>query len=322
MQKTRTYLAGIAIFAVLGIFSSAEALTVSPTKVEITADPGQVVQGEIEIFNEQGETRVFYTSSENFESRGDSGAPYFTGSSSGLATWITTNSSVTIDSGERILVPYTITIPSTARPGGYFAAIFFGTDAPVSAGGGEVSIGGKIGVLILLRVSGPVEEKAGLGYFTTKENSRIYSSLPVIFEYGFTNDGGDRVVPRGEIVVRNTFRMKSVSFSANEREGSVLPQSTRRFEVIWGDNTVKDTHFLSTVWRQITRPHIGWYTAEASLAWGASGQTASSQYHFFIFPWQLLSVVGSVVLISIGVFRLWVRRLKRRILAEALRAQQ
>ena len=55
------------------IATTAYALTVSPAKIEVIADPGQTVRGEIELFNEQEETKTFFASYENFESRGDSG---------------------------------------------------------------------------------------------------------------------------------------------------------------------------------------------------------------------------------------------------------
>ncbi len=171
------------LLAIFGFTIPVHALTVSPAKVEITADPGETVSGKIEIFNEQGETKTFFTSFENFESRGDSGAPYFTGDEDGLATWIQSAASVNITSGERLEVPYSITIPSNTKPGGYFAAIFFGSQPPVGTSGGEVTIGGKIGVLVLLRVAGDVDESAGLATFGSKGGKRFFSSLPVTLEY-------------------------------------------------------------------------------------------------------------------------------------------
>lgn len=291
------------------------ALTVSPAKVEVTADPGSVAEGQIEIFNEQSEAKTFFTSFENFESRGDSGAPYFTGGDSGLATWITAPESVTIAPGERIKVPYTIRIPSNAKPGGYFSAIFFGSQPPVGKGSSEVTIGGKIGVLVLLRVAGDVEESAGLVNFGSKDDKRIFTELPITFEYNFNNTGGDRTVPRGEIKVKNTLRLTSAKLLANGREGSVLPNSTRRFEVVWGEPT-EQKGFFATAKNQLKNFHLGWYTAKLDLAWGATGQTALASYHFFVFPWQLLSIVLVIALIAWFVLRVGLTRYKRRIIEE------
>lgn len=307
-----------------GMAIPAKALTVSPAKVEIQADPGKTIQGEVELFNEQPDTKKFFTSFENFESRGDSGAPYFTGSKSGLATWLSVVPEINIATGERIQIPFTVNIPANAKPGGYFAAIFFGSQPPVSTGGGEVSIGGKIGVLILLRVNGEVEESAGLADFSAKDEQRFFISLPIVFEYGFNNTGGDRVVPRGELIIRNTFRLKSAILLANEREGSVLPNSTRRFETMWGTAPVLNeineeiqSGFFQTALGQLKNFHFGWYTAKLNLSWGASAQTANASYQFFVLPWQLLIIFLFVL------FILWLllKRYNRYIITRAARGQ-
>src|SRR3989344_49466 len=201
---------GLLVFACT-FFSplNVEALTVSPVRMEITADPGQTVTGKLLLLNEQDGTKTFYSSFENFEPSGDSGAPRFIGAGDGLATWMEIDSKVTLESGKSIDIPYSITIPQNAEPGGYFAAIFFGSQAPGVQGGGEVSIGAKIGVLILLRVSGEVAEGGGLLEFITKEKNRFFSTLPISFFYRLNNTGGDRIVPSGEIKIKNIFQITS-----------------------------------------------------------------------------------------------------------------
>jgi hypothetical protein len=77
---------------------SASALTLSPTKIEVAVDPGQQAIGEIELFNEEQTEKTFYLSYENFEPRGETGSPYFVGGGDGLATWITTDESITLKS--------------------------------------------------------------------------------------------------------------------------------------------------------------------------------------------------------------------------------
>lgn len=302
----------------------AYALTVSPAKIEITADPGQTVIGEIELFNEQNEVATFYVSYENFESRGDTGAPYFTGARGGLATWISTSPTVTLEPGERIQVPYAISVPASAEPGGYFAAIFFGSQPTQGTEDGEVTIGGKIGVLVLMRVSGDVDESAGLARFGTSGNQRFFSMLPVSLEYGFNNTGGDRVVPRGEVTIKNIFRVTSATFLANENEGSVLPNSTRRFEIVWGEERVEAERvgFFEVALLQLQNFRFGHYSADIQLSWGESAQSANASYSFFIIPWQLLTITLLFFGIIFFVFKVWMVRLKRSILREAIHTSE
>lgn len=322
------FLALFATFLGLAFAQSAFALTVSPAKIEIIGDPGQTLTGEIELYSEQeGSTRTFYSSFENFEPSGDSGAPNFIGADDGLATWLQAQPEVTLEQGQRLLVPFTVTIPETADPGGYFAAIFFGDQPPAQAGG-TVSVGGKIGVLVLLRVAGEVEEGGGIVDFGTVEQQKLFITLPVNFEYRINNTGGDRIVPRGEIAIKNTFQMTAHKLPANVNEGSVLPGSARKFSVMWGDEpaaeeTYTEPSFFDQVAAEWHDFHFGWYTAELNLAWGEEGSPVESrEFHFFIIPWHLLVVIGAGALVLGFIFILALKRYNRWIIAAAARHQE
>ncbi|MDP3793808.1 MAG: hypothetical protein Q8R07_03590, partial [Candidatus Uhrbacteria bacterium] len=178
------------------------ALTISPVRMEIAGDPGQTLRGEIELFNEQGETKTFYSSAANFEARGDSGAPYFLpDTTKGLASWITVQDNVVLKADERKIIPYTIQIPQGVEAGGYFAAIFWGTSPPGRQGGEQVYVSGKLGMLVLLSVTGELKEGGGLLDLKMDEGSRVVSSFPITFAYRFSNDGSERVKPTGELKI-------------------------------------------------------------------------------------------------------------------------
>lgn len=299
MKRRLIILLGFVLASISAPFF-AFALTVSPARLEISGDPGQTITGEIALFDESaGESsqKNYYVSFENFEPRGDSGAPYFIGAKDGLATWLRSTDSVLVSSSEEVKVPFSITIPSSAKPGGYFAAVFFGTQPPTGSGG-QVSVGGKVGVLILLRVNGEIEEGGGLVSFATKNNLRVVSTPPIIVEYRLSNTGGDRVVPRGTVSLLNTFRFKTEEVNANKNEGSVLPGSARRYEVYLGDERQLDDTgnpvklgFFESVKVQLKDFKFGWYTAKLDITWGESAQNAKDSYHFFVIPWQALSIL-------------------------------
>lgn len=279
-----------ALFLLLPMYASA--LTISPTKIEVAVDPGQTAIGEIEVFNEQQEAKTFYTTFENFEPRGETGAPYFVGSDTGLASWIESTKSFEIQPGEKMVVPYTITVPADTTAGGYFAGIFFGSQPPASSGESEVSIGGKVGTLVLLRVNGDITEEGGLLDFKAGE-SRFMSSLPVAFSYRFNNNGGDRVVPKGQLTIKNSFFQTAAELPVNTSEGSVLPNSIRKFETIWSDGELqKDASFFETAKYQLTHFHMGVYTAVLDITWGESNQLGVAKTWFIVLPWQLLILVG------------------------------
>jgi hypothetical protein len=287
----------------LVVAPSASALTISPVKVEVTGEPGQTLRGELELLNEQTELKTFFSSFENFEPSGDTGSPKFVGSGSGLATWLQAQSSVIVATGETVKVPYSITIPADAEPGGYFAAIFWGEQDPSAQAAGEVAIGGKLGVLILLRVSGDIVEEAGISEFGISEAANIQVGLPISFSYRFSNSGGDRVVPLGDISIKNMIGMKTASIPANQNEGSVLPNSARKFQAIWGEATGSTTRgFLDSARSQLANFHFGFYKAELSVVYGATNQSASDSFWFVIMPWQLLII--SLLLLGLCVLGL------------------
>lgn len=307
----------------------AHALTISPVKMEISGDPGQTLQSELTLFNEQDETKTFYSSAENFEARGETGAPFFLPERVGLATWIKIEGQVTLKPKEEKTIPFSIGIPKNAEPGGHFAAILWGQTPTQATEGGQVAVGGRLGVLILLKVSGEVKEGGGLLEFGAGEKQKFFSSLPITFAYRFNNTGGDRIVPIGEIKIKNTFGLTSATLPANKKEGSVLPGSARKFEVIW-KQTQKDTDikpidtkeeeelgFLEMAGRQWSEFHFGRYTAKMSLAWGAANQTATAKYSFFIIPWQLLLIIA-IILAFIGFLGIWgLKKYNRWIIAQA-----
>ncbi len=314
----------ITILLLAGVFIlafQAYALTISPVKFEISGDPGQTLHGELKLFNEQDETNTFYSSFENFEARGEAGVPFFLPEKVGLATWIKAQEQITLKPKEEKTIPFSIQIPQNAEPGGHFAAILWGTTPAQAIEAGQVAVGGRLGVLILLRVSGEVEEEGGLLEFGAKDNEKLFSSLPITFTYRFNNTGGDRLVPRGEIKIKNLFGLTSATIQANARKGNVLPDSARKFEEVWGEELQKTDSgeklgFFEMAGRQWKEFHFGWYTAHLNLAWAAANQTANATYGFFIIPWQLLLIV-IVILAIIGFLGIWgLRKYNRWIVAK------
>jgi|GEM_PF-6399128 len=79
---------------------AAQALTVSPPKIELTADPGKTISGSFLVSNEQQSKKTFYTTFENFEAQGETGVPKFVAATEGLGAWITGVSQVTLDPGQ------------------------------------------------------------------------------------------------------------------------------------------------------------------------------------------------------------------------------
>lgn len=300
---------------------AADALTVSPVRLEITIEPGGVYRGEVVIRNEQSSEKTFYSSFENFEARGESGTPYFVAGKDGLAGWMSgAPESITLQAGERRVVPFQVSVPASAQPGGYFAAILWNDAPPAPSQGGQMAIGAKVGSLVLLRVAGDVPEEGGITEFSVADQRTVFVSLPVAFSWRFQNAGGDRVKPEGTVTITNLFGGRSAELPANPTKGNILPGSVRRFDVVWqesGSGSVLPSGFFSAAAYQAAHWRFGRYRAELALSYGNTGQQGVAATVFYVFPWQLLTLLALGLLVLALVVRFVLGSYRRRILAQA-----
>ena len=321
-------------FSLFYIFSkqSIYALTV-PTRLEIEGDPGQTLYHELEIYNEGDQEVTYYISVQNFEARGETGSPYFLrDTSTGLASWVFSADSIVVGPKERIRFPYQIKIPQDAKGGGYFASIFFGTTPPISENDGEVSLGSKTGTLIFLNISGETLEKAGIIEFKTK-GGNIFSHLPITMYYRFSNDGGRKLIPVGAIDIKCLFGKTVATLDANSSKGNVLPNSVRRFEVVWNKlnqnnvigkgnsennelitkNQDNKVGYFDAVKMQMNNFAIGKYTANLNLKYG-DNKTSASQIVFWVIPWQIITLIIVVLILLIVITKTIMKKYKKRII--------
>jgi len=308
----------------------AEALTLTPVRYEISGDPGTTITEDVTLINETKTTQTYYASFANFEAQGDTGSPTFVDPKDDLGTWIsTTQASVVLRAGEQKVIPFTITIPRDAEPGGHFAALFWGTSPGKIPG--EVSVGAKTGVLILLSVNGDVKESAGLVDFKLHNGQWAYRSLPVGFQYRFSNQGGDRVKPTGSVVIRSLLGWKVASVNANQYDGNVLPNTTRKFTPEWSkqysvsekdqqNENKKAYSFFGSVKEEWHNFALGIFQARVEASFGNAQQLVKSDRVFFIvFPVELIVVCLIIAIPLFFILRYAIRRYNRYIINKARR---
>jgi hypothetical protein len=264
-SKVRSLLfLGLVILGFL-IPHAAYALSLSPARIEVTGDPGQVISTTFLVVNDEKVTKTSYVSYENFESQGESGTPNFVVAKDGLATWIAPVDKIVLAPNESKSIPVTISIPKDATAGGNFAGIFLSSNPPTSGAASTVSVGAKVGILLLLRINGDIKEGGGIVGFTSNASGHLKTELPVDFVYRFKNTGGDRVMPTGQISIKNMFGLRTKVLPANQSQGNILPDSIRRFNVTWN--------------------------AGSSGPVGTARAQGADAYWLFVIPWQLLIVV-------------------------------
>lgn len=321
----------ISALAIVLFATKAYALTITPIRYEISGNPGQTLTEKMGLVNESNKTQTFYASFANFEAQGDTGSPSFVDAKEGLGTWMTTEqASVTLAPGAQKEISFSIKIPKDAEPGGHFAAIFWGT-SPGGGSPGQVSIGTKTGLLVLLSVNGDVKEQAGLVDFQLHNNKHFYKTLPVGFQYRFSNQGSDRVKPKGDIVIRSIFGWVAKRINANPYDGNVLPGTTRKFSPEWSKRDSVETRdqensrnesysFKKSVSDEWHNFALGIFRAKVVANFGVTNQVAKSHaVYFVVFPWELILVVIVLAIPVYFILRTMLRRYNRSVIRRAQR---
>lgn len=321
-------ISALALLLCFSVPRQALALTITPIRYEISGDPGQVITEKMGLVNETSTTQTFYATFANFEAQGDTGSPSFVEAKDDIGTWITTEqASVTLAPGAQKEIPFKINIPADAEPGGHFGVVFWGTSP--GAQSGQVSIGTKTGMLILLSVNGDVKEAAGLVDFQLHNNKHFYKQLPVGFQYRFSNQGGDRVKPIGSVVVRSILGWRVKKVNANPYDGNVLPKTTRKFTTEWSKRDSVDerdqelarkesysfTRELKSEWHNFA---VGIFRARLVTEFGLEKQVVKSKsVYFVVFPWELLLVLTIIGIPLFFILRGMIRRYNRSIIRKA-----
>jgi len=285
-----------------------QTISVSPTLFEMKAAPGQTWTSEIRVVNVNNYDMVVYPQVVNFEPLDESGRvdlifdmdaslPDAT-----LAEWITISMQpVTILEQQTITIPFSITAPMGAPPGGHYAAILIGTRPPASDGGtSKVQTAQFVTSLLFVRIDGDIIEKGNIREFRSSKN--IVPNSEATFELRFENTGNVYLQPQGDIVIYNMWGTKRGIIPINHQTnyGRVVQSSIREFVFSWkGEPTFLD---------------IGRYKAVATLGYGEeSKQFSNKTTYFWIIPYQqifiALSIIISIVLFLGWIVRMYIRRM-------------
>ena len=300
-------IASVFILPLTVVAQESVTFSVSPTIFDMTATPGQTWRSTVRIINVNPFELTVYVIPANFEPKDEEGVPKFkplTGDVSEettLGKWITLDQAVIIGPEQTMEVPFTITVPEGATPGGHYAALMISTKPPVvESKETKVQTSQVISSLIFLKVTGTVLENSSVRSFRT--TNYIMGRPEAMFELRIENKGNVHVQPQGEIKIFNMWGQERGTVPINQKTllGNVLPQSVRKFSFEWkGEWSMTD---------------IGRYTAVATLAYGADKrQFLTADTAFWIIPWKFLLIVfgilGGFIALMIWAIKSYVRRM-------------
>lgn len=289
-----------------------QGLEITPPRINLDADPGDTIETEIRIRNVTDQALVARAQYNDFVAGNEEdGNPKILldeeaeaePSPFSIKEWISTIPEVTLEPNQQEVIKVTLSVPGNASPGGHYGVIRF-TGTPPEVDSSAVSLSASIGTLVLVTVSGDIQEQASIAeLYTSQNNDRrgIFEYGPVTINTRIKNDGNVHVQPTGNIVVTNMFGQTIGTMSLNETNGNVLPESIRRFE-----NTL-DKKLL-----------FGRYKIQADIVYGSNGTIISSSTTFWAIPYKLIAIGLAILAAAI----IGIRQYNRYIIGRSQKGKQ
>lgn len=284
-------------------------LTIYPPIFQLRLAPGSTWKSQVAVYNGGGSPVALRAFTQNFSGNRDDGTVMFfvpkdslSPNTHELATWITfpEGGTIIVPPGKRVMIPFTLSVPADAEPGGHYASILVGNEPGKGISGGA-TLNSLLSSLFFVRVIGDVEERGAIREFVA---SHVLSSgQSATFNLSFINTGNVHLSPEGRITIYNMFGRERgrVSIDTRETFGVVLPLTTRTFSFTWSG----EQNFFD----------IGVYKAVAELRVGTEKPLALSEgAHFLVLP-----MIPFLTAISLFTFMWWFGgRVVRRYVKEAI----
>ncbi len=256
------------------------ALTIIPPKFELFSNPGETSTQVIRIRNESTAPATYTMIVEDFTTAGEEGQVILeegeSDTSYSLAKWIELSTKdIILQPNEEKNVAFVVNTPIDAEPGGHYASILFKTGGTEDVKGGA-SVTNRIGSLVLLRVSGNVTEDAEIETFSAP---KFLNTGPVPILLRLKNNGNAHIIPKGTIVITNTFGKKVDEIPLTGK--NVLPGATRKMETLWEKNKL-----------------LGNYTATLIATYGQQNKPLTGVVKFTVISKTAL-IVGFIALFSL-----------------------
>ena len=298
----------VVLTAPLGsVFAQQSGINVRPAIIEETADPGEVITGEIDVTNQSDDEVVLYLRARNISGLYPTGLPMLAAPGEKtvfeFAEWITPDLTGTVF-GPRETRPirYRIEVPEDASPGGHFGVLFASREPPdVDIQG--VTLGFQVGTAFNLRVSGQAIEDAFIGSLATDKSVYKVSRPQVSMSVDVENRGNVLLRPQGVINILTLSGDRVATIPVNDSAGAAFPGQTRTFEAAW-----EPENFT-----------FGRFQAVASVVYGADvRKTVTVSTSFWVLPFRLIfGILGLLIAIFVGAY-IWVRLAVRKRVQEVL----
>lgn len=273
-------------------------LQISPTRTEVSAEPGQQKNFSITVKNITQGDLTAQAVINDFESDNVTGTPKIIVDPNKrtpytLANMIKGLENFDLKSGESKEVKLSIEVPANAAPGAYFGAVRYIAvprgQAPVNEDAQtQVALTASVAHLVFVAVPGEITEQIqieSLKVLRDGSDGSFFTSPPNKSSIVIKNLGNGFSRPFGKVVVRTSSGNEVYTYEVNNSDpkGIILPNSSRTF-----DDELKD----------IKRP--GKYKTIASVAYGNGGEVVNYETSFWYLPLWFLGLLALVVILLVG----------------------
>lgn len=254
-------------------------LTAIPPRLEIEADPGEVVTRQLKVRNEGDSQVAVEVKVDDFIVTDKEGTPIRVEEEiSGRwasSRWINvTPKKFLLNPGETKKLDFVAVIPDDATAGGHYAIIFY---SPVEEGDlalpgegarGASGISPNVGTLVYTTVSGDIKEAARVRRMTVPKLSEFG---PIEIETEIENLSDIHIKPLGTIRIYDMLGNLKTTLKLDE--ANIFPTTTRVFTNTWKKK-----------WG------LGKYKAVLQAGYGNQGKVLTAAVFFWIVPWRIIVI--------------------------------
>lgn len=269
---------------------------VGPAKIELNIPAGDSKTTTLLIENRTGKKQTFKISFEDFVAGSGDSAVSLLGTETSKTSLknflLVEKDTFTLNHGERLNLPVTVSIPVNSTPGGKFASVLVSAITETnrvtesdSAYTGSVVLG-RVGSLFFVTVPGDTLSRGELVALKTKNQKKLFFSNQIPLRIEYKNSGNISLNPYGIIEIKNIFG-EVVSKKILD-PWYTLPESIRTRDVI-----VEGSFF-------------GRYTAVAQVNRGYEDIVDSKSFTFYVISNEALALGGILVLVAL--FVIWKKR--------------
>lgn len=209
-----------------------ESITLSPVSKHYQLKAGETIVDELTIINDGDTSYEFTVYAQPYSVSGEDYDPDFVTDrdNTDVHKWIKAEKArYRLAAGESIKVKYTIAVPSGARPGGHFGAIFAETQPAETVGSNSVARKKRVGTIVYATVDG--QYRTG-GLLRGISIPRLQLKTPLVTEARIENTGNTNFESELKLKVTDVFG--GVKY-ADTKAYQVLPETTRKMSLVWAN---------------------------------------------------------------------------------------